>query len=130
MDAQLGQGQLRIRHLLIYSDAFTLAAQGYAGLTSRRLDLEAILQSGGGIEQQLTQRATQKLLAINLPQLFLFSAINDLIRNRDVYFHVGGTTQHPSIHPRPVSTLAKALIQNIERQLLTPTIQSVIFPGN
>ena len=129
MDAQLGQGQVRIRHFLIYSDAFTLAVQGYAGLTSRRLDLEAILKNGGGIEQQLTQCTTQKLLSLNFPQLFIFSEINDLIRNRSVYFHVGGTTQHPSIHPRPLSTLAKALIQNIQRQLLIPTVQNVILPG-
>ncbi|HUP81080.1 MAG TPA: AsmA-like C-terminal region-containing protein, partial [Pirellula sp.] len=129
MDAQLGQGQARIRHFLIYSDAFTLAAQGYAGLASRRLDLDAILQNGGGIEQQLTQSATQKLLSLSLPQLFIFSEINDLIRNRAVYFHVGGTTQHPSIQPRPISTLAKALIQNIERELFIPPLQNTILPG-
>lgn len=130
MEAELGQGRVRIRHFLLNSDAFTFVAQGYAVLMSGRLDLEAILQNGGGINQQLAQRATQKLLSATLPQLFIVSEINDLIRNRAIYFHVGGTTNHPSIQPRPLPSLARALIQNIQRQLLSPPIKSLVLPGN
>jgi len=129
VEAELGQGQVRIRHFLLNSDAFTFVAQGNAVLMSGRLDLEAILQNGGSINQQLAQRATQKLLSTTLPQLFIVSEINDFIRNRAIYFHVGGTTSHPSIQPRPIPSLAKALIQNIQRQLLSPTIKSLVLPG-
>ncbi|MEZ6137610.1 MAG: AsmA-like C-terminal region-containing protein [Pirellulaceae bacterium] len=118
MHGQLGQGQLRINDLLLNSNAYWLVAKGSASLTSQRLDFEAILQTGGGLDDRLLQSGSQKLLALALPQLALLTELNDLISNRTLYFNIGGTTKHPVIQPRAAQTAAKALVQNVARQLL------------
>ncbi len=118
MHGQLGQGQLRINDLLLVSDAFWLVADGSASLKTNHLDFDALLQTGGGIDDQLLQAGAEKLLAVALPQLALLNELNNLASSRTVYFHIGGTAKHPVIQPKAAQTAAKALLQNVSRQLL------------
>jgi hypothetical protein len=118
LHARIGQGRLFIRDLFLNSNAFWLAGQGSVGLIGGRLDIEAFLQTGGGLEQQLSQTVVQRLALGIIPQATLLTAINDLVRNRTLYFHIGGTPDHPVVQPRAARTLGKALLQNIARQLL------------
>lgn len=116
--ARIGQGVLRIQDLFLNGDAFWLVGQGYASLIGGQLDIEAVLQTGGGIEQQAKQQVVQRLALGLLPQAALLIEINDLLRNRSLYFHIGGTTSQPVIQARLVQTLGKALLQNVGRSLL------------
>lgn len=118
MDAQFGQGLLRIQSLFLDSNAFWVVADGSASLSTGRLDINALLQTGGGIEEQLQDSATQKLVAAALPEVAFLLQLGDLLRNRAIYFHVAGTTSRPAIQFRAAQTIAKALLQNIRRQLL------------
>ncbi len=115
---QIARGQFRFDDLFLDSDAFWLLADGRASLSTGQLDIDALLQTGGSLEDQITQNATQKLLATALPQALLLTQLNDLLRNRSVFFHVGGSTARPVIQPKTAPTAAKALLQNVQRQLL------------
>lgn len=118
LNAQLGQGQLRISNVFLSGDAFWLVGDGSASLTTGGLDIKALVNTGGGLDTQLAQSASQKLVAIALPQLALLGELNDLVRNRTLYLHIGGSTSHPVIQPQVAPTLARALLQNVSRRLL------------
>ncbi len=118
MHALIGQGELRIQDLLLDSEAFWIAASGDAGLASGRLDLEGVLQTGGGIEAQVSQSATKKLAAVIVPQVLFITEIDNLMRNRTLYFRVGGTTSQPVLQPKIAPTVARALLQRVRRELL------------
>jgi hypothetical protein len=118
LDALFGNGQLRIRSLLVNSDAFWLIAEGSAGLLSGRLDLQVLLQTGGGLETQVAAAAGQKLILAAAPQLLLLMEATELLTNQSLYFNIRGTSKHPVIQPQVAQTLAKALVRNVRRQLL------------
>jgi hypothetical protein len=114
----IGQGQLRIRDFILLGDAFWIVGQGNAGLLSNRLDIEAVLETGGGITQRLSQAALARLAVGLVPQAALLAELNNLLSNRSVYFHIGGTTGKPVIQARTAQSLGKALLQNVQRQML------------
>ncbi|MCA9131737.1 MAG: hypothetical protein KDA45_01215 [Planctomycetales bacterium] len=118
MHALLGQGRLRIQDLLILGDAFWVVAQGSAGLNGGRLDIDAVLQTGAGFEQQLSQDVIQKLAISVIPQIVLLAEINDLLNDRSLYFHIGGTNNRPVLQVRAAQTIGKAILLNVRRQLL------------
>lgn len=130
MYGQFGQGQFRIPVLLLNSDAFYLAANGSASLRTRGLDFDGLLQTGGGIDDRITQSVTQKLFASAFPELLLLSEVNDLVRNRTIYFHVAGTPKHPVIQPKAAQTLAKGLLQNLSRNLLVIPSTAALSTSN
>ncbi len=131
LDARLGQGQMRILSMFLDSEAFWLVGDGSASLASQRLDLNAILNTGGGLDAQLTQDARQRALTLLLPQLAVLGQIDDLIRNRTIYFHVAGTTGQPVIQLKPAQTLGRAFLQNLTRQLLVaPTAAAIANETN
>ncbi len=100
LDAQVKQGQLNVQAMMLSSDAFWLLADGRASLLQGRLDIHGILQTGGGMDQQIAQYSSQRLLTAVLPQQVFLAQCNDLIRNRSLYFHIGGTAEKPVIQPK------------------------------
>lgn len=118
MNALIGQGQLNIQGVTLSSEAFSLIGDGRASLTSGGLDINALVSTGGSIERQIAQSASRKLMVVFLPQLALLGELNDLIQNRTVYLHIGGTPSHPIIQPQLGPTLGRALLQNVSRRLL------------
>ncbi len=131
MRGQFGQGQFRFPVLLLNSDAFYLIAGGGTSLSSGGIDVDGLLQTGGNLNNQLTQGATQRLVSSAFPQLLLLTQINDLVRNRTIYFHVGGTPKHPSVQPKAAQTVARGLLQNFRRNLIAiPTASAAISNSN
>lgn len=129
VNAQFGQGQLRLLNFYLTGDAFWLVGNGTTSLATGALDMNAVINTGGGIETQIVQGASQKLIAAALPQLLLFTQLNDLVRNRTVYLRIGGRTSRPVIQPQVAPTLARGLLQNVSRSLLsTPTVAAAVEP--
>ncbi|QDV22812.1 AsmA-like C-terminal region-containing protein [Aureliella helgolandensis] len=118
MQATIGQGQLRLQRVFIDSNAFWLVADGSASLGGGRLDINALLQAGGGFQQQVAQSALQKLAVGVIPQAALLVQVNDWLTNRSLYFHIGGTTHRPSIQARAAETIGVGILQNVRQQLL------------
>ncbi len=118
LNARVGQGQLRISDLIVNSNAFLLAANGNAALDGSRLDLDLVVQTGGGVQQQLTLNAIDRLLLFSVPQVAAVSELNELIRNRSVFLHVAGSTSRPVIQPKTAQTAAKAFVENLGREIL------------
>ncbi|MEZ6153986.1 MAG: AsmA-like C-terminal region-containing protein [Pirellulaceae bacterium] len=119
LNAIIGQGQLNIEGVALSSDAFSLIGDGSASLTSGGLDINALVSTGDSIEQQIAQRASRKLMMVVLPQLALLGELNDLIRNRTVYLHIGGSPSRPIIQPQVGPTLGRAVLQNVSRRLIS-----------
>jgi hypothetical protein len=111
--ARIGSGQLRIQDILLNGETFWLAGSGNASLVGGRLDLEAILQTGGGIQQQLSQQLLQRIALGIVPQAAVVAELNDLIGNRTLYFHIGGTTARPVVQAR-----AGALLDGLSWKIL------------
>lgn len=129
LNAQFGQGQLRLLNFYLTSDAFWLVGNGTTSLATGALDMSAVINTGGGIETQIVQDASQRLIAAALPQLLLFTQLNDLVRNRTVYLRIGGRTSRPVIQPQVAPTLVRGLLQNVSRSLLsTPTVAAAVEP--
>lgn len=126
----IGQGQLRIRDFLFLGDAFWIVGHGNAGLLSNRLDIKAVLETGGGITQQFSQAALTRLAVGIVPQAAFLAELNTLLSNRSVYFHIGGTTGKPVIQARPAQSIGKALLQNVRRQLLAAPTAALIQQAN
>jgi hypothetical protein len=118
LDARIGNSQLRILNLLLDSDAFWLAAQGSTGLVDGRLDFQAVLQTGGGIENQFSEILTNQVVTAALPAVAVATQINELIRNRSLFFQITGTSSNPVIRPLAAQTIAKAFVQSVARQLI------------
>lgn len=118
MKGRVGNGQLRVANLALNSNAFSLLASGSAGLTSHRLDLEAVLETGGTAERQLTQNLTSQILIQKIPQAQALAIANELLRNRTLFFHVGGTTHQPTIQLRTTETAIQVLLQQLRRSAL------------
>lgn len=118
LNARIGQGQLRVTNLLLNSQAFTLAASGNASLDGSKLDLELVLETGGTIQQQLSRSAVQRLLLTSIPQLALLAEINEVIRNRSIFLHVGGSASRPVIQANAARTAARAFLENFSRGVL------------
>jgi hypothetical protein len=123
LDARLGQGQMRIADLIVTSKAFLLAASGGVALDGSKLDLDVVVQTGGSVQQQLTQTAIERMLVSPIPQVAVINELNELIRNRSVFLHVGGRTSQPVIQAKSAQTAAKAFLQTLGRQAIgaTPT---------
>ncbi len=131
MRGQFGQGQFRFPGLLLNSDAFYLIASGGTSLSSGGINVDGLLQTGGSLNNQVTQGVTQKLFTAAFPELLLVAAINDFVRNRTVYFHIGGTPKHPVVQPKTAQTIARGLIQNVRRNLFViPTASAAIATSN
>lgn len=118
LNAIVGQGQLRIRDLVVNSKALVLAATGSASLDGSTLDLDLAVQTGGGIQQQLTQSAVERFIATSIPQLALLNEVNELVRNRSVFLHVGGSTSRPVFSAKPAQTAARGFIETFGRRLI------------
>jgi len=118
MHARIGQGVLRIQDLLLNSEAFWLAANGSASLQTGGLDLQGILQTGGGIESQVSQQSVRQFAALLAPEVLLLSQLDSLLRNRTIYFRVRGGTEQPILQPRIAPTLARGLLEQIRSELL------------
>ena len=118
MRARIGQGEVQIQDMLLNSDAFWILANGQASLISGQLDIDALLQTGRGIDQEFSQKAIQQLVVDFLPQAIILAELNDLLRNRTLYFTIDGTAKRPLIRPRAAQTIARSLLQNFRRQLL------------
>ncbi|MEZ6079420.1 MAG: hypothetical protein R3C56_28250 [Pirellulaceae bacterium] len=88
-------------------------------MTSGGLDINALVSTGDSIEQQIAQRTSRKLMMVVLPQLALLGELNDLIRNRTVYLHIGGSPSRPIIQPQVGPTLERAVLQNVSRRLIS-----------
>jgi hypothetical protein len=123
MHASIGQGEIRIRDLLLNSDAYWIFANGDASLTGGQIDVDGMLQTGRGLDQQISQNLIEKLLLDVIPQAALLSQLNDFIRNRTLYFHIDGTANRPLVRPKAAQTVGRAILQNLRRQWLPiPTI--------
>lgn len=118
LTAQLGQGIVRISTVFVESDAFWLTGSGDASLASQRLDMDAMLQTGGGFDKQLAQIVVEKLLKLSVPPLAAVTEINELLRNRTIFLRVGGTSKHPSIQLKAGQTLGRAVLQALRRQII------------
>lgn len=121
LDAKLGQGQLRIIELILTSKAFVLAASGSASLDATKLDIDAAIQTGGGIQQRLAQNAIDLWLLGSVPQLAAITELNELIRNRSLFVHIGGSPSIPVIQAKTGQTAAKVFLQNFGRGQLGAT---------
>lgn len=128
--ALIGQGQLRIQNMLLDSEAFWIAASGSASLTTGRMDLEGVLQTGGGLQAQVSQAGTKRLASVIAPELFFIAELDNLLRNRTLYFRVGGTTSHPVIQPKAAPTLARVFLQRIRREMLVAPTTAAENLGN
>jgi len=118
MNARIGQGQLRIIDLTLFSDAFWLAADGRVALGGSSLDINAVLQTGGGVQQSVAQSLFQQSLLGVAPQVAAINQLNEMIRNRSIFLHVGGTTSIPVVQAKSGQTAAKAFLQNLSRNAL------------
>ncbi len=118
MDATVGQGQLRIEDLLLNSEAFWIAGSGNASLRTGNLDLQGVLQTGGGLEAQVSQASLRRLATVLLPEVVFLAELDNLVRNRTLYFRVRGTTNRPVIQPKIAPSIARALLQEVKRGLL------------
>ncbi len=118
LDARLNQGQLRISNLVLTSKAFWLIASGSASLDATKLDIDAVLQTGGGVQQRATQDATQLLLVGSAPQVVAITELNELVRNRSIFVHVGGRPSQPVIQANTGQTAARAFLQSYGRSTL------------
>ncbi len=115
LHAQLGQGQLRISDAMLNSKAFVIAANGTASLDGFGLDLNAVMQTGGGVEQRITQNVLNRLILGSIPQVALISQVNELVRNRTIFVHIGGSPGRPVIQAKPGKILLRAFLQNFSR---------------
>ncbi len=119
LNAKLSLGQLRISELKLSSKSFMLAANGDVALDGSRLDLETIVFTGGNIQQRIVQSAIQKLVAASVPQLAAIMELNDLLRNRTVFLHIGGSPARPVVQPKVGETVIRAFLQNLSGGLFT-----------
>ena len=87
-------------------------------LRTGRLDLQGVLQTGGGIESQVSQRSVRKLASLIAPEIVLVSQLDNLLRNRTIYFRVRGNTDRPLVQPKVAPTFARILLQEVRRELL------------
>ncbi len=121
LDVRIGQGQMRVVDLIVNSKAFLLAASGIAAIDGSKLDLNLIVQTGGSVQQRLTQNAIERLFIGAAPQVAAVNQLNELIRNRTVFLHVGGSSSRPVFQTKPGQTAAKAFVESIGRGILATT---------
>lgn len=124
---QLGQGQFRINELFLGSNAYWILAAGSTSLQNQKLDLNAVLQTDDSLGMsEFARWSSEKLLLVVAPQLALLVELNELVRNRTLYLHIGGTPKYPVIQPQAAQTLAANLIAQLQRRLLaSPTAGTV-----
>ncbi len=115
MRAWIGQGQFRIRDLVLNGDAFSLLAYGTAALDGSNLNIDAILQTGGGVQQRLVQSAVEKLLVGVAPPISAIQQLNEIVRNRSLFLHVAGRPSRPVIQTRTGPTVVTIFLQNFAR---------------
>lgn len=118
LDARVGQGLLQIENLLLNSEAFWIAGNGNASLRTGNLDLQGVLQTGGGLEAQVSQASLRRLATVLLPEVVFIAELDNLLRNRTLYFRVRGSTNRPVIQPRIAPSIARGLLQEVKRSLL------------
>lgn len=123
MNARFSVGQLRIGELQLTSRSFMIAANGNVALDGSRLDLEAIVFTGGDVQQRVVETALRELIVNSVPQIAAVARINDLLRNRTVFLHVRGTPSRPVVQPRLGETAIHAYLQNLARGLFIPSAQ-------
>jgi hypothetical protein len=122
-NARIGQGQLRISDLVINSKAFLLAANGNAAVDGSKLDLSVVVQTGGSSQQQLTRAGLDLLLVGPVPQIAAISQLNELLRNRSVFLHVGGSASRPVIQANAAQSVIKAFVENLGRNNLNAPLR-------
>ncbi len=118
MNARIGQGLLIIEDLLLNSEAFWIAGNGSASLSSGNLNLQGVLQTGGGIEAQVSQASVRRLATLLLPEVVFIAELDNLLRNRTLYFRVRGNADRPVIQPKIAPSIVRGLLQEVKRSLL------------
>ena len=115
---RLNGDQVRIEDIFLSSNAFFIVGTGRADLGTSYFDLDLLLQTGGGLADQLLQNGLQYGAAEVLADTVVLFEIADLLRNHSLVFRVKGTANHSSIQFKAAESIAKSFIQQVRRQLM------------
>ncbi|MEM8735580.1 MAG: hypothetical protein AAGG44_15205 [Planctomycetota bacterium] len=115
---RLAGDQVRLEEIFLNSDAFWIVGQGRAELDSGYFDIDLLLQTGGGLEDQLVQNGLELAALAIVPEAVLLVEIADMLRNRSLVFRVKGNAAHPAIQFKLAESIAKSFVQQVRRQLL------------
>ncbi len=118
VSGRLNGDQVRIEDIFLSSNAFFVVGAGRADLGTSYFDLDLLLQTGGGLADQLVQNGIQYGAAELLADSVVLFEIADLLRNHSLVFRVKGTANHSSIQFRAAESIAKSFIQQVRRQLM------------
>lgn len=114
----ISRGALRIQKLALTGKQLAVVGDGSVGLTSGRLDLQLVVQTGGGIGRQVASAYLAEIAADAAAPLALLLEINRVVANRAVFLKVGGTSSKPVIQPQAARILGRILLQSLLEQAL------------
>ncbi|HEX3871683.1 MAG TPA: AsmA-like C-terminal region-containing protein, partial [Pirellulales bacterium] len=111
LQGTLAHGIVRIRRFTLSSPTVQVFAKGSAAVAGR-LDLEVVVRTGEqGANGPLAMLALNRLALTTAGPVGWVIEANELMSNRVINAHVGGTMRHPTVQVKPVALLANEALR-------------------
>ena len=117
MIATLGKGQVNVEDLRLVSPQLAMFAKGKYAPFTNRIDLDVTASTAEGTARNTARRVLVNRLSVITPVTATLANVNELISDRVVQVHVGGTIRSPHFTLRPCPTLQQEVVRFFLRQL-------------
>jgi hypothetical protein len=113
---------VNVDQLLLTGPQLTVTADGQYSPLTRRIDMEVAASTVNGTAQNAARRALIGQISAATPITAALANVGEVISDRVVQVHVGGTLRSPSLTLRPCPTLRQEVVRIVVRQLTAEII--------